>query len=170
MTAAVKTLIVVRHAKSSWTDPGLGDRERPLNRRGEKNAPQMGRRLARRGDSPGMIVSSVALRAAATARAIAAALDFPASAIRYQEALYTFHGLQLLETIRSFDDACSNYCVVGHNPAVTELVNNLGCCDIDNIPTCGMVKLSLPVGRWVDLAPGLGAVVYFDYPKNRQLD
>ncbi|WP_218943524.1 SixA phosphatase family protein [Exilibacterium tricleocarpae] len=162
----MKTLLVVRHAKSSWADPGLGDRDRPLNRRGLADAPQMGERLRRRGDIPQAIVASVALRAAATARALAAALGFAPDAIRYDESLYTFDSAQLLGCVQSFDDTWTRCLLVGHNPAVTELVNDLGYCDIDNVPTCGMVKLTLPVTRWSDLAPGRGSMDYFDYPKN----
>ncbi len=163
----MKTLLLVRHAKSSWDDPGLDDRERPLNRRGLRNAPEMGRRLARRGELPQLLVSSVAERAATTARAIAAAIGFPAQHIDYREALYTFDAAAVLDCARGFGDACNAVLLVGHNPALTELANRLAAADIDNIPTCGAAKLELPLQRWAELAPGCAQLAYFDYPKNR---
>ena len=84
----VKQLILVRHAKSDWGDPALGDHERPLNKRGQRNAPEMGERLAEREAHPDRIYTSSALRARTTAKIIAEVLDYPAEDIEQVESLY----------------------------------------------------------------------------------
>lgn len=161
----MKTLILVRHAKSSWKDASLADRDRPLNKRGKRDAPEMGRRLAARGGAPDLIVSSPATRALATARIIAAAVGYPADRIREDERLYLANPAELLEAIRDLEDGYERVFVLGHNPGLTELVNGLSEPAVDNVPTCGVVELRLMVDRWADLSRDTVQRASIDTPK-----
>lgn len=162
----MKILILVRHAKSSWKDASLADRDRPLNKRGKRDAPEMGRRLAARGAAPDLIVSSPAARALATARIIAEAVGYPVDAIREDERLYLASPAELLEAIRDLDDGYDRVFLFGHNPGLTELVNELSEPAVDNVPTCGLVELRLAAERWADVSPDTVRRVSFDTPKS----
>ncbi len=161
----MKTVTFIRHAKSSWDDPSLSDFDRPLNKRGKKNAPVMGERLARRGFSPSRIYSSGAKRARTTAALIAGAIGYPAEEIHLEDALYTFSHAGILQWLVELDDAEDNIAVTGHNPAVTELVNYLAHASFYNIPTCGVAQLALDVDRWRDLDSGCGEILFYLNPK-----
>ena len=148
----MKTLVLVRHAKSSWKDASLPDRERPLNRRGKRDAPEMGRRLADLGGVPDLILSSPATRAMETARIIAEKVGHPADAIRGDERIYEAGPAEILDVIRELDDALERVFLFGHNPGLTQLVNELSEPIVDNVPTCGVVELRLAIDRWADVA------------------
>lgn len=165
-----KTLLLVRHAKSSWNHPGLSDHDRPLNQRGEHDAPMMGARLARRAKVPQRIITSTALRAARTAEAIAAELDYPHKAIVREPALYLAPASVMLELLQGFDDRHHCYLLVSHNPGITELINRLGDRPIDNLPTAGVVELRFDCAHWSELRWGSGQQTYFDYPKKQPTD
>ena len=162
----MKTLILIRHAKSSWKDASLADRDRPLNKRGKRDAPEMGRRLAARGGAPDLIVSSPATRALATARVIAEAVGYPVDGIREDERIYMASPAELLEAIRGLDDGHERVFLFGHNPGLTELVNELSEPALDNVPTCGVVELRLAADRWADLSPDKVQRADFDTPKS----
>ncbi|MDT8441912.1 MAG: histidine phosphatase family protein [Desulfuromonadales bacterium] len=161
----MKQLILLRHAKSSWKDPTLDDFDRPLNKRGEAAAPVMGRRLAARRLRPEQIVCSPARRTRMTAERVAAALGVPATAIEDRPELYAADLATLLACLRRLDDTWSTILLVGHNPGLTELANTLAPCRIDNIVTCGVVALGLPLTRWAELTPGCGRLLFYDDPK-----
>lgn len=161
-----KTLILVRHAKSSWDSPGLDDRERPLNERGKKDVPRMGKFLSDKGIRPGLITSSPAVRARKTAEGIAKELGFKKSEVRIDERLYTFDEDALLRVIWGLDDGLDEVMVVGHNPAVTALLNRLTRAGVDNVPTCGAAVVEIRSESWAGADDGRGSLVSFDYPKN----
>ncbi|MGD8524014.1 MAG: histidine phosphatase family protein, partial [Desulfobacterales bacterium] len=119
----MKTLYLVRHAKSSWKYPNLDDFERPLNKRGRKNAPFMGKVLKKLKVAPDLVISSPANRAATTARIIAAAINYPLENIVYSEAIYEFSENALIHVIKQIEDSVNNTMVVGHNPAINGLAN-----------------------------------------------
>lgn len=161
----MKTLFLVRHAKSSWENPGLPDNERPLNERGERDAHRMGRRLASRGVKPDIIVSSPALRAYSTAVKIAAEIGYLKDDILLKSKLY-FEGTEgLLDVIRSLLPRVNGAILIGHNPTMTAAVNNLAQTTIGNMPTCGIAEIKLPVNSWKDVDAGMGTMQLFDYPK-----
>ena len=148
----MKTLVLVRHAKSSWKDESLADRDRPLNRRGERDAPEMARRLADLVGRPDLILSSPARRALATARVVADVVGYPVEAIREDERIYQATPAAILEVIRGVDNGIDRVFLFGHNPGLTELVNELSEPAVDNVPTCGVVELRLTTGRWSDVS------------------
>lgn len=160
-----KTLIIVRHAKSSWKDSTLNDIQRPLNKRGNKDAPKMGKHLAKKKIIPQAIFSSSGLRALTTARLISVEIGMKPTEIMVEDNLYTFNSEQLLDEIKNISDDYEKIMVVGHNPAVTEITNILSGSDIDNIPTCGVAILELSVDSWKDLGKNTAKLSRFDYPK-----
>ncbi len=162
----MKTLTLVRHAKSSWNHPGLADFKRPLNKRGERDAPRMGNRLAARNIKPQIIVSSPAVRALTTAEVVASALGFLPAEIITDDRIFHAYSDQLLDVIRDFDASLHHVMLVGHNPGLTDLVEQLAQAGILNIPTCGIVLLGFSVDRWQDVSDAAGEMLLFDYPKN----
>jgi len=160
-----KTLILVRHAKSSWRDASLNDIERPLNKKGSKDAPKMGKHMARLELVPEVIYSSPGLRALSTARLISAELEIKPSDIKIDEDIYTFNRDNLLQVVQSLSDKHQKVMIVGHNPAITELTNYLAGCGIDNIPTCGIAVLKFPPISWKKIGKKKAVLASFDYPK-----
>ena len=126
----MKRLYLVRHGKSSWKDPDLPDMERPLNKRGKRDAPRMGKRLNTRGIEVDGILSSPAKRALRTARLIAREIGFPVKTIVVDEAVYTGDVSELLEVVRDMDASLDKVMLFGHNPALTMLANYLTGYDV----------------------------------------
>jgi len=164
----MKTLYLLRHAKSSWDDPDLRDFERPLSDRGLTDIPVMTRRFTDRGGVLDCIVSSPAIRAKTTARLWAENLGFPEEDIISNPELYFAGTGMFLKAANMMDESASAAMLVGHNPAITEFANAMlgdDSVEIDNIPTCGLVALELPVEQWGDVVLGCARRVLFDYPK-----
>jgi len=161
----MKRLYLLRHAKSSWDDDSLSDVERPLNKRGQRDAPMMGKRLRARGFVPNSIVSSGAVRAETTARAVAHEIGYPLARIRREDALYLAGPATLLEIVRRADDKLGSLMLVGHNPGLTDFANSLTDVHVDNVPTCGLYCADFAIARWRDLEPGGGTFIRFEYPK-----
>lgn len=162
----MRALYLMRHAKSSWKDPRLVDHERPLNKRGKKDAPEMGRRLRARGAVLDVIVTSDARRAVDTAIAMADGLGLLRKAIRTNAKLYHAAPDQVLEVVRQLDDNWPQVLLVGHNPGLTELVNRLYPDPIANVPTAGIVVLGFDTQSWRQIDRDRLAVSSFDFPKN----
>jgi phosphohistidine phosphatase len=162
-----KHLLICRHAKSSWDDATLSDFARPLNNRGERDAPEMGRRLARRDIRPDLILTSPAERAMSTAVHYAAQLGYPLANIRMHPDQYAATVPRLLSLLQEVEPQVATVLFVGHNPESTALANMLGDTRIDNIPTCGIVALEFSVASWRDLEAGKGRLLFFDFPKKK---
>ena len=162
----MKNLILVRHAKSSWRDPSLDDHGRPLNKRGKRDAPEMGDRLARRGYGPDLLISSSAVRAMETARTIAGKLGYPQERIREEERLYLAGVDVLLEVVRGVSGTVDNLMLFGHNPGFTDLANVLGPRDLFNMPTCGVLHLRFASATWHAIGRDAGEEVLYDFPKS----
>ncbi len=161
----MKSLLLCRHAKSSWSDTTLADIDRPLNKRGKRDAPLMGARLAMLGVKPDAIVSSPARRAYKTARHLAGTLGFPRKMILVINEIYGASPDILLAIIRAFDNQAAQVVMIGHNSEITVLANKLGGLGIDNVPTCGVVALDFAVRSWRDVAKGRGGRTFFEYPR-----
>ena len=161
-----KGLLLVRHAKSSWDDPYLGDHDRPLNERGLRNAPDMGKRLQGLGIRPDAWISSTALRAITTAEILAEQVGFPKEQIQRSKDLYHASATVLQEFIAELDDRIRSVALFGHNPGMTSLVANLYGLQIGNLPTCGVVHLQFNENTWSAVSSAPPARAYFDFPKN----
>jgi len=163
----VKRLYIIRHAKSSWDNAELRDLDRPLNDRGLKDAPRMGKRLKERGVHPDLMVSSPAVRALETCRAFAKELGYPEDRIKIDKRVYHAAEEQLLTVIKD----CKKLqdpeviLVIGHNPGLTEFANRLLDDAIDNIPTCGIVAGELNIQSWEEVSWGCGEREFFETPK-----
>jgi phosphohistidine phosphatase len=160
----MKTLLIVRHAKSSHAEPPLADHDRPLEQRGMADAPRMGRFLAARGLRPDLIVSSTALRARRTAETIALAARFECT-IDLREGVYDAGGGPgLLKVARGFPDGAGCVMLVGHNPALESLLESLTGAR-EELPTCAVAEVRLEVERWTDLDAGCGRLVHLWHPR-----
>ncbi|WP_136707455.1 histidine phosphatase family protein [Agromyces sp. H66] len=161
----MKTLVLVRHAKSSWDHPGLDDHERPLNDRGRRDAPKMGRRLAEQGLVPDLILSSTAVRALTTAQLMAQALGMDRDGIVADERLYATSAAGLLDVIGELDASVGTAFVVGHNPEMTSLVHRFT-DEIGHMATCAVAELRFDADAWNELDEGLVRGVRFDTPRS----
>jgi phosphohistidine phosphatase len=158
----LKRLLLIRHAKSSWDYPELSDHERPLNKRGRKDAPMMAQRLADISENLEAIISSTAVRALGIAEPIAGLME---TDIIKSSQLYTFSSSDLFESILMLPDQYQKVGMVGHNPAITILTNHLLDNIIDNVPTSGIVALNCNIESWSDFSADCCELDYFDYPK-----
>jgi phosphohistidine phosphatase len=164
----MKTLILIRHAKSDWSNPFLHDFDRELNSRGLKDAPLMGTVLSHKNIHPDLILSSPALRAQTTAIEIARKLSFPEDAITYNSALYESDIETIFAIMQNVPDTCKTLIVFGHNPEFTECVNALCSADIENIPTCGVVAMRLKENSWKSVGFDSAELLFFDTPKQHR--
>ncbi len=167
----MKTLVLLRHAKSSWDDDRLDDHDRPLAPRGHRDAPRMGKRLARRGFDPDLLLTSSAVRARETADYLAAALELAQSRIRIERRIYLASPDELLKVIAALDDSLANVLLVGHNPGLTDLANRLlPSLGLDNLPTAGVVAVECDIVRWKDIDSGALALEFYDSPRQGSTD
>ena len=146
----MKTLFLVRHAKSSRDDPTLPDRERPLDDRGRRDAPRMGKRLAKRDVKPDLIVSSPALRALTTAQLIAGEIGYERKDIVVDDRLYASSAGDLLAVIRALDKKLDRVMLFGHNPEFTHLAHQLS-SEIVDMPTCAVAEFRFDTKAWSDV-------------------
>jgi phosphohistidine phosphatase len=159
----LKTLFLIRHAKSSWSDPALTDHERPLNARGRRAAKKMGRRLGKRDLLPDLIASSPAIRALKTARIMARKMHYPRRHIVVDEGLYACSADELLRAVHRLDDGLDVVMLFGHNPELETLAHRL-CSEITRMPTCAYVRLAFDTQSWGDVGRVELLGMEFDYP------
>jgi phosphohistidine phosphatase len=156
-------LYLVRHAKSSWKDLSIDDFDRPLNTRGKKDAPLMGKILSKKKINVELIISSPAKRTRDTAIIIADKIDF-SDKIIFNKSLYEASTDDLLAVIKNFINNLNNVMLIGHNPGLTNLVNYLCKEDLLNIPTCGIVALKFKK-LWSEIERNDCEIIFFEYPK-----
>jgi len=158
-------LTLIRHAKSSWGNPTLSDFERPLNKRGMRNAPLMGKIIRKRDLVFDQIVASPALRAITTARLIAAKLDFPEAEIQQREQLYGASLDELLDCVHSLDNQYKSTALVAHNPGLTDCCNHLSGESVTNLPTCAVAVIAFDLDDWRAVYQDTGKLVLYEYPR-----
>jgi phosphohistidine phosphatase len=160
----LKTIIIIRHAKSSWAQVGQADIERPLNDRGLADAPEMGKRLALRNLPIQAILSSNATRAMQTAQAIAEPLGL-SNGISYNNILYHASPFIINDVISHLPQAIHTLAIVCHNPGITEWVNEQASFVIHNMPTCAMAAFNANANTWQNFATSTKHLLFIDYPK-----
>jgi len=160
----MKTLFLIRHAKSSRDNSVMADRDRPLNDRGRRDAPEIGDRLAKRDVKPDLILSSPAVRALETAEIIAKKLDYERKKIVVDDRLYAVAADELLDVIHELDDKLERVMLFGHNPELTELAHRLS-SKITNMPTCAVAEFTFDAKSWSSIGRAKPAKVALDYPK-----
>jgi len=163
----MKTLTILRHAKSSWADADLVDHDRPLNARGKRDAPVMATRLAEAGIRPSLILSSSANRAWSTAKEVATELSYPLEFLQRERDLYHAGVSRLLDVLAEQDVGFNNILLVGHNPGLTDFANYLVPDLTDNIPTCGYVSVNFELEDWNLKDAESFKLLAYDYPKRQ---
>ena len=157
----------MRHAKSSWKDMSLSDRDRPLNKRGKRDAPEMGRRIQEHGIRPSLIVSSPAKRAWSTAKAVADAINYPREFLQKEDALYLASLDTILDVIMAQDNGFNNLMLFGHNPGFTDMANFLVPGLTNNLPTAGVVSVEIDQDDWNLYERPKTRLLVHDWPKKR---
>ena len=160
----MKTPFLVRHAKSSWEHFGLSDFDRPLNDRGNEDAPTMGKYLRSLDIKPDLILSSPAKRAITTANIIAKEIAYT-KAIQTDQGIYHAGVGELLLILNELDNIQNSIMMVGHNPGFTGFSNNLTGDFIDNMPTCSVCQIAFDLDNWSKVTFGSGRTIFFQYPK-----
>jgi phosphohistidine phosphatase len=160
----MKTLFLIRHAKSSWDDPALPDKDRPLNDRGKRDTPKIGKRLAKRDVKPDLILSSPARRALTTAEIIAKQLDYKRKNIVVDDRLYAVGADDLLDVIHKLGDKLERVMLFGHNPELTELAHRLS-SEITHMPTCAVAEFTFDAKSWSNIGKVKPAKVALGCPK-----
>ena len=161
----MKNLYLTRHAKSSWGNPGLADIDRPLNGRGKKAAPLMGKLIMDRGENPELLISSPANRAFSTAKEFAKEMGCAETNIIVNRAIYGAGAQQLLNLVQDVDDLYNSIMLFGHNPTFTSFCNMLSGENILNIVTCGVVRIDFEFSSWKNIDFNSGRMIYYEYPK-----
>lgn len=150
----MKTLILVRHGKSSW-EYSVGDKDRPLLQRGINDAHLVSDTFHESARKIDMIFSSPANRALHTAMIFCRQMYFPLHQFRITERLYDFSGDEVLQFVKELDNATDTVMIFGHNHAFTHIANSLGNTYIENVPTSGLVQLEFDVNEWASIQKGI---------------
>jgi phosphohistidine phosphatase len=163
----MKTLYIIRHAKSSWANFNQSDFERPLNDRGNENAPEMAKRLLNKKIKIDAFISSPALRARQTCEHFCKVYEVDKKEIIFKDALYHAPESTIKNIVAQTDDQFESIAVFTHNPGITDYVNTLvEDVYIDNMPTCGIFAVTADIDNWGDFDKSKKTFLFFDYPKN----
>ena len=166
----MKTLLVIRHAKSSWDNINTPDIDRPLNDRGKKDAPAMAKRVTKAGIHPDRLVSSPARRARHTAELFAREFHVKETDIVILTELYHAQPVVFQHVIAGLDDADETVALFSHNPGITAFVNTLTSVRLDNMPTCSVFAVKSESPTWSEFLSGDREFLFFDYPKSATAD
>jgi len=162
----MKTLLLVRHAKSSWDNFSVGDAERPLSERGKKNAPEMAKRLLKKKVAIDAFLSSPAKRALTTAKLFAKEYSLPSGDIIVIPELYLADITAFQHAIAAAPPEAGSIAVFSHNSGITEFANSLTNVRIDNMPTCAVFGVTIAVNSWTEFAAAPKEFYLFDFPKS----
>jgi phosphohistidine phosphatase len=160
----MKTLYLLRHAKSSWDDSSLPDRKRPLEARGERDAERMSKRWSHLAKKPDLIVSSPAERAFATAKVFAAALGYEIERVGVDDRLHGAGVGVLITIVEALDDKLKRVMLVGHNPGLAELAHRFD-DGISQMPTCALAELRFDLESWAGIGQAKPVHTVFDSPR-----
>lgn len=161
----MKRLYLIRHAKSSWDYPELADFDRPLNKRGLRDAPFMGLLLREKNIKPDLFLSSPSKRTVMTAQLFAGAMDYPVENIVTKPSIYEATCDSLLNAVQAIPEEMREVALFCHNPAITQVANLLASKAVSNIPTCGIFCIDFGTLSWRDIEAGKGFFQFFLYPK-----
>lgn len=163
----MKTLLLIRHAKSDWKDHSLSDFDRPLNERGKRNAPDMAARLLAKNIPIDLFVSSPALRAKTTAGYFAEAYNRKSDDILFYPELYLASPPTFISVIQQIPEEYQHVALFSHNSGITDFANQLTHARIDELPTCGIFAVKMASGTWKDFNSNEKEFWFCDYPKNQ---
>ena len=160
----MKRIILIRHGKSAWNNPNLSDHQRPLAERGLRDVPVMARRLQADNRLPELILSSSAVRAMQTTELLMHTLGYDSEKLIIYPSLYHASARQMLTVIKEQDDSFSTIALVGHNPGMNELIEEIN-PSFENLPTSGLYGIELSIRSWKETSFELMKTWFFDYPK-----
>lgn len=160
----MKTVYLIRHAKSSWEDTKCNDFERELSKKGKKDIKIIGSYMSLAGIKPDLVISSLARRTQATADKLAEKTSYEGK-VYYLEELYLSKPKTIIDTISLQSDEADSIFIIGHNPELSEVANMLVKDGVGKIPTTGVVAINLDIDRWDEIADDTGEVEFFIYPK-----
>ena len=161
----MKQLVIVRHAKSSWDFINMDDKDRPLNDRGNKDAPMMAKRLLKQKIDIDLFVSSTATRAFTTASYFANVYDVKAKHIIQEDNLYEAPAGAFYRVVTKLPDNAACVALFSHNPGITDFANSLTTTQIDDMPTCGIFAVKADIKNWSEFERADKEFWFFDYPK-----
>lgn len=162
----MKTLLLIRHAKSDWADSSLPDFDRPLNSRGVHDAPMMAEMVASKGITPDLIISSPAERAYRTAVLFSEEYNYPHDLIEQQRTLYTSSIRDILDMITKIEDKRNTVFIFGHNPEITYTAAYLSNNKISEMSTCAVACIDFDVKSWTKINPKKAKLRFYEYPKH----
>lgn len=160
----MRELILIRHAKSDWSNPLLDDFERPLNKRGSKNAPFMAKILKKELQKPDLIISSPSFRTKLTLEYFLKEFEYKGEVI-FEKSIYEAPFENLLKVIKNIDDKYKTIFLIGHNPGLNDLANFLLGSFEDNIATSGVLKIDFDTNSWKNISKDNSKLIFFKYPK-----
>ncbi len=161
----MKTLILVRHAKSDWGNPDISDFDRPLNKRGLRDAPFMADLIKSKGIVPDLIISSPANRAITTAKYFASALNYPLDKIEQINIIYSSGVNTISELIASLDNQYNTVMLFGHNPSISSLSYNFSGGKVPDMPTCAVACIDFNSNNWEDTLESDATLRFYEFPK-----
>ena len=163
----MRRLTLVRHAKSDWKDASLKDFDRPLSRRGLREAPAMAERLADEKVQVDLMITSPARRALETARFFAKALDYPLRRLKLEDHLYLARPSEILEVVRRVGKRVQHLMLFGHNPGLSDFAHKLTRDkELGDLPTCAVYSMELNIASWAEAHYGEGRHATLSHPKN----
>lgn len=162
----MKTLLLIRHAKSSWNDIALSDFERPLNERGKHDAPLMAKKIKDKQIEIDAFVSSPAKRAKKTAEFFMDEFAVKAKKLTLIPSLYEATLENYYEAIETLKDKDDTVALFAHNPGITDFINSLGCTPVDDMPTCAVYAIQIKIKNWKKFREAKKKFLFFEYPKN----
>lgn len=161
----MKTIYLIRHAKSSWDNPALSDFNRMLNARGRLNAPFMGKKMVEENATIDCFIGSPAKRTTETSFLICSELNYDLEKIIFDNRIYEASLVDLIKVVNEIPNQLNSVAIVGHNPAINQLFNYLTDDDLQHFPTCGIGKIELEIDQWSEIIKGIGRKIFFIYPK-----
>ncbi len=164
----MKTVYIVRHAKSSWKYPKIKDVDRPLKQRGILDAHLMAEKLSERIQKPDVFVTSSANRALHTAVIFSDMFKYPLTNLRINKSLYSFSDGYLIKTIKALDDSFDSAIIFSHDHGISTFVNKFGNKKINHVSTSGVIGIEFDIKHWKNLNPDRsnGKTILIDFPKN----
>lgn len=162
----MKTLYIVRHAKSSWQYEGIKDIDRPLKKRGINDAHLMSKFLAKKIDRPDVFISSVANRALHTGVIFCQNFNYPFSNLKIKKELYSFSDGYLVKTVKALDDSFDSAIIFSHDHGINTFVNKFGSQPIAHVATCGVIGIRFDEKHWKNIKKG--NTILIEFPKNHK--
>ncbi|WP_372794135.1 histidine phosphatase family protein [Lutibacter sp.] len=160
----MKTLYIVRHAKSSWEYEGIKDIDRPLKKRGINDAYLISNVLQKKISSPDVFISSCANRALHTAMIFSYSFNYPLANLKLSKSLYSFSDGYLIKTVKALDDGFDSAIIFSHDHGISDFVNKFGDKLLDHVPTCGVVGIKFDTNHWKNIKSGKTFLT--EFPKN----